>query len=74
VELRLVVEGEQVILTIRDNGVGLDQGAPADHEGQGLRNMRDRARSADARLLVESERGKGTTVRAQLPLTGEARP
>jgi signal transduction histidine kinase len=57
-----------VILTIRDDGVGFDLDAPsagADHWG--LRSMRERASAIGGMLHVESARGAGTRVTAEVP-------
>jgi signal transduction histidine kinase len=58
---------EKLVLTIRDNGRGFDlaatdaeSGGPA--EGQGLRNMAERAQLLGGRLLVASSPGNGTEV------------
>jgi signal transduction histidine kinase len=58
-----------VRLEVRDNGVGMPNGQPEGHEKQGLRNMRDRARSMGADLVIESAPERGTTVRVELPAT-----
>ncbi len=57
------VEG-RVDVEIGDNGVG---GADADR-GTGLRGLRDRVEALDGELWVESAPGRGTLVRAKLPV------
>lgn len=58
--------GQQVILTVRDDGRGFDpQG-----QGQGTlgqRSMRERAAGAGGTLKVQSSAGEGTTVTLTLP-------
>jgi signal transduction histidine kinase len=49
---------------VSDDGVG---GADPDR-GSGLRGLSDRVEALGGRLRVSSERGRGTTVRAELPL------
>lgn len=51
-------------IEIQDDGVGLEA---ADRRGLGLIAMRERARDLGAELTVESERGRGTRVCAELP-------
>jgi signal transduction histidine kinase len=52
-----------VLVQVTDDGVG---GAdPAG--GSGLRGLADRLTALDGRLDVESPRGGGTTIRAQIP-------
>jgi signal transduction histidine kinase len=62
---------EKLMLTIRDNGRGFNPAAtdaenssPA--EGQGLRNMAERAQLLGGRLLVVSSPGHGTEVYVEL--------
>lgn len=75
------IEGKNVLLRVRDNGVGMSEEASKNimksksNKGLGIavRNVRDRIRGifgADSRMEVESELGKGTTV--TLVLSGAA--
>lgn len=65
--LRLWPEGAHLMLEVRDNGVGFEIKEDGTGQKQGLRNMKDRARSAGADLHFESQPGEGTTVRVGLP-------
>ena len=57
-------------LTIEDDGVGFDPDrAPA---GEGLRNMRERARELGGELLVTSPPTGGTSLRCRVPLPSGA--
>ncbi len=47
-------------LLIRDNGKGFD--VEQETQGNGLKNMRNRAMEMGATFLIESEPGKGTTI------------
>ena len=62
---KVVIECRQrqrdITLTIRDDGVGFDVGANAS-KGLGLGIMRERAQMIDARLMVDSQIGKGTLI------------
>ena len=64
--VELVAGDGEVVLTVRDDGVGFD---PAEsHPGHfGLETMRERATRIGAELSVESAPGAGTTVRVQVP-------
>jgi signal transduction histidine kinase len=62
--VRLARTGSEAVLTIEDDGVGFDVGAPS--AGSGMRNMRERAASIGATLLVSSTNGKGTKLRITL--------
>jgi two-component system sensor histidine kinase UhpB len=66
VELRLQQHGEQVVLTVRDDGRGLSPGAlPSSH---GIRGMRERAMLIGAPLAIERPPGGGTQVQLSIPL------
>jgi signal transduction histidine kinase len=67
VMIRLARIEEQLVLTIRDNGRGFNLAATdaensGPSEGQGLRNMAERAQLLGGRLLVVSSPGQGTEV------------
>ena len=54
-------------LEIRDNGGGFDpEHLPKDSSG--LVNLRERVRLSDGEFTIESRRGRGTTVRATVPV------
>ena len=61
-------DGSQVTLTVKDNGRGFDPSRVAAYEGHGLRNMEARTRLLGGRLSVESEPGKGATVKVTVPI------
>jgi signal transduction histidine kinase len=68
VTISLSIAHEQLALLIRDNGRGFQcqqTGAP---NGNGLRNMGERARALGGRLVVASRPGRGTSIRLVLPL------
>jgi signal transduction histidine kinase len=62
----LCVDGGRLRLQVRDDGVG---GAEPS-KGSGLRGLSDRVEVLDGRLEVYSPPGAGTTVTAELPLSG----
>ena len=57
---------EMLTMLIRDNGKGFD--VSKDSEGNGLMNMKKRAKDIGASLLIESEAGTGTTLQLILNL------
>jgi signal transduction histidine kinase/ligand-binding sensor domain-containing protein len=57
------LSNKTVVMTVKDDGKGFDTVRPA--MGNGLRNMRYRAAEINARLQVESEPGKGTSIRLE---------
>lgn len=63
--IRLSREHGRLIMSISDNGQGFD--AEKIRSGNGLLNMQERARSIGGTLTITTEKGKGTTVRLELP-------
>jgi signal transduction histidine kinase len=58
-------------ITVRDDGKGFDAreaGSPAAENGFGLFSIRERLKSYDGSLQIESQKGKGTTVSVRLPV------
>lgn len=56
------------LLLVTDDGVGFDPAATRRRgRSLGLRSMRDRASSVRGRLVVDSEPGRGATVRLEVP-------
>ena len=65
--IRLWERDRRLYFEIADDGVGYDvESAP--HAGQGLANMSDRIAALGGTLAVESTPGRGTTVRANIPV------
>jgi NarL family two-component system sensor histidine kinase LiaS len=60
-EVYLAWEGDQVTLTISDNGRGFNP-ATANGKGVGLRSMRERVEAVGGQLTVTSQPGAGTQV------------
>lgn len=65
VEVYLAWAGDEVKLTVADNGQGFNA-AVRDGKGLGLRSMRERVEGLGGRLIVESKPGAGTRVVAQV--------
>ena len=70
VALSLHCENDTVLLSIRDNGIGiaLTDEDIARKNGHGLMIMRERAEAVGGTLHVQSETEKGTLVEAKLPI------
>jgi signal transduction histidine kinase len=66
VEFSLVVALNALEIVIADNGRGFDASAATD--GNGLNNLRSRLQKLGGSCIVESQVGRGTTVRIRLPL------
>jgi signal transduction histidine kinase len=60
--------GSELTITVGDNGIG---GISDDAAGSGLIGLRDRVAAFDGALSIESPIGRGTTIRARIPLPEE---
>ncbi|GIO67797.1 sensor histidine kinase [Paenibacillus cookii] len=76
VHVRLCEEQGQLLLTVRDDGVGFDLNAgEAKGTGLGLYGMRERAELVGGQFMLLSAPGGGTTVQLRIPISsfeGEA--
>lgn len=68
VEIRLATRGRDLILEVRDDGVGIRQAAAASPRSIGIIGMRERARGRGGSVDVLNAPGGGTVVRAVIPL------
>ena len=74
VKADLTFEEAEVMLSVRDNGAGINSddesngGPEGKHRGFGLISMQERARSLGGTLEVQSEKGKGTVVIVSIPV------
>lgn len=68
-----LLNSEQVILQVEDNGRGFDLESAAESDGMGLTSMRERAESFGGTVRIQSVPGQGTLVEASLGHT-MARP
>jgi signal transduction histidine kinase len=69
VTITLERQGTEIELTVSDTGVGFRP--DLDSSGTGLLSMRDRIASLGGELEIHSESGRGTRVRATVPLGSE---
>jgi signal transduction histidine kinase len=65
VRIRLSVELDQLVFQVVDDGTGFDTAATP--YGSGLQNMADRLAALGGTVEVESQPGRGTTVRGRIP-------
>ncbi|MDC0666337.1 sensor histidine kinase [Nannocystis radixulma] len=67
IQIRLVGDSDQLLLTVADDGVGMGRGpASARGGGMGLRIMEHRANVLGARLRIDGNAAGGTTVCCEL--------
>ena len=67
------IDGDDWVLTVRDDGRGFDVGAVAarGRRNFGLQFMQERAELISARFEVQSRPNAGTVVRLAIPLAAE---
>jgi PAS domain S-box-containing protein len=68
VEVKLEKEGDGLVLTVADNGVGINAGLLSQKGTLGFLGMYERARLAGGSLNVSSGSGRGTRIVVRLPL------
>lgn len=68
VAARLSANDGRLSMSISDNGVGFEVEKALQRQHHGLKNMIERARAIGAQLFVESDQGRGTTVKVELSL------
>lgn len=67
VEVGLIVEGDVLIITVEDNGVGINLDEAFNSSGSGLGNMNERASSIDGKLHVAPSELGGTCITLYVP-------
>ena len=72
VNVSLLQKDNQLILTIRDNGIGFEQGPMATKKTLGLLGMKERSMMMGGVYNITSARGAGTTVTVIIPLSKKA--
>jgi PAS domain S-box-containing protein len=67
-DITLKRNGRAILLTISDNGRGIDTDETETSDSLGIMAMRERASFLGGTLAISGTRGKGTTVRLEVPL------
>ncbi len=66
--VELTLDGQEIILTVQDNGTGFKMNEPfVTTKGIGLTGLRERLMLVGGNLIVNSTPGKGTIISAHLP-------
>ena len=68
VEVQLLEQSNEVLLTVRDSGSGFDVQAAKRSSGIGLTSMQERVRLVNGEIRVESKPMQGTTIHVRVPL------
>ena len=67
-KVRLGRNGTHLVLTVEDNGKGIDKRHINSNDSLGLLGIRERVRPLGGGMVIEGKRGKGTAVVVQLPI------
>jgi PAS domain S-box-containing protein len=70
--VRLYATSDEILLTIRDSGVGFDREKAKAGQGIGLISMEERLKLVKGTLSIDSQPKLGTTVFARVPLDSES--
>lgn len=65
----LLRDGDALVLTVRDDGVGFDAAQPVERRGVGLLSMSERAALVGGAARIDSTPGQGTTVLVRVPMS-----
>jgi signal transduction histidine kinase len=71
VRIKLETRGEEIRLSIEDDGCGLPVASAANGRGMGMIGMRARARSAGGDVSVRSRPGEGVLIEVRAPIRNE---
>ncbi|MBZ0154831.1 MAG: PAS domain S-box protein [Alphaproteobacteria bacterium] len=71
VEVEICRDRKNIVLTVRDNGCGIEKRKITDSRSLGLLGMRERAAILGGEVSITGTRGKGTSVIASFPVEGE---
>ncbi len=66
--IQVAEEDDEIVLRLKDNGVGFDVSAPGPEGHYGMAMMRERAKVGGGSLSVESTLGEGTTITVKFPI------
>lgn len=67
-EVKLRQCGDELVMSIADNGSGFDIANQQEHAGLGLISIRERLRLVDGALQIESKPDEGTRIEVKVPL------
>jgi signal transduction histidine kinase len=60
---------KELLITVSDNGIGFSTDNTLENVQHGLRNMKIRSETIDAKLSIQSQQGIGTVITLSLPLS-----
>jgi PAS domain S-box-containing protein len=66
--VRLRIDSEKIVMTIKDNGMGITRDKVTDPVSLGIIGMKERAIAMGGKVTIRGTKSKGTTVTLQIPL------
>ncbi len=72
--LKVQEEGDSILYTVEDDGIGIDQASLENSRSFGLLGMRERALLLGGSFEIARRNAAGTKVRISIPRSGRARP
>src|SRR5262249_28495068 len=66
-QVSLTCESDEVQLSVKDSGKGFDLQEALNAKGIGLASMKERLKSVNGQLLIQTEPGHGTAIFARVP-------
>jgi len=67
VEIRIVQEKDNLVLTIQDNGRGIRESDTLGKQSLGILGMRERAHLVRGKITISGDKGKGTVITVCVP-------
>ena len=68
VDILLSLNNQNMVTIVEDDGIGFQEGSPYQDDKLGLFGMRERIEMLGGTFTLESSPGKGTTVKAEVPI------
>jgi signal transduction histidine kinase len=69
VEIKLYMDGNDMALSVRDNGIGISEHRKKRINSFGLLGIKERAASHKGTFSIEGEKSKGSIIRVKIPMT-----
>lgn len=66
--VHLLIQGNNIVMEVRDNGIGFDPQNVDSYNGNGLLSMNKRATMLGGSVTIESDPGEGTRIRVTVPV------
>jgi signal transduction histidine kinase len=63
----LGISGQEIVMTVRDNGIGITKENINSMKAMGIAGMRERVRGVKGSLLINAENGVGTLINVKIP-------